>query len=105
MKLEDPGMGVRADEKDSQAGGVKKGRSRWHVGTLSATVRSITRSAISKYRKYITFNKQILRLLFYKLGTIRRQQSYNPVMPTTQTQLGRRLARIVPYIEVCAVLQ
>jgi hypothetical protein len=68
-------------------------------------VRSIAGTVLSQYCKYFTINKQRLRLLLHRLGTMLRQQFYNLVMPPMRPQLGRGIARYVVRIDVCAVLQ
>ena len=65
MTLEGLEVGVRADEKTlRRASGMKEDMKmeRRRVGRCSALYNRY--SPISKYCKYITVNKQILRLLF-----------------------------------------
>jgi hypothetical protein len=72
-----------------------------------AAVRSITGTVLSQ--NTVNSSQSTNRYSGYcftdSVGTILRQQFYNLVMPPMRPQLGRRVARFVARIDVCAVLQ
>jgi hypothetical protein len=70
--------------------GVRSSNSNVLLTKMKTTHRSVGHcsalyNGYSEYSKYFTINKQILRLLLYRLGTILRQHFYNLMTRMPQT--------------------